>query len=168
MSENNLTETWEVYTDAYNQTYITCKENNATAYFVNNGSVFYFTNYYGSKAALLYEFYLSGFRIVLSYMPQITVKDVYPLSVVKAPFFKWIQDFAAPFVQLIKPVYMLNYSSVDDQIFSTEMTLETSMEVDILGQKKIKRTSQLLIKNGALQQMIIIKNGKERIIKCIK
>jgi hypothetical protein len=63
---------------------------------------------------------------------------------------------------------MLNYSSVDDQIFSTEMTLETSMEVDILGQKKIKRTSQLLIKNGALQQMIIIKNGKERIIKCIK
>ena len=168
MCENNLTETWEVYTDAHNQTYITCKENNAAAYFVNNGSVFYFTNYYGSKAALLYEFYLSGFRIVLSYMPQITVKDVYPLSVVKAPFFKWIQDFAAPFVQLIKPVYMLNYSSVDDQIFSTEMTLETSMEVDILRQKKIKRTSQLLIKNGALQQMIITKNGNERIIKCIE
>jgi hypothetical protein len=48
------------------------------------------------------------------------------------------------------------------------MTLETSMEVDILRQKKIKRTSQLLIKNGALQQMIITKNGKERIIKCIE
>jgi urea transporter/murein DD-endopeptidase MepM/ murein hydrolase activator NlpD len=164
--ENNISETWEVYTDAYNHTYITCRENNATAYFVSNGSVFYFTNFYGSKKSLLYEFYLSGFRIALSYMPQITVRDVYPLSVVKAPVFKWMQDFAAPFVQLIKPAYMLNYSSIDDEILTSEIKLESVMEIEIMGTKKIKRTSQVLIKNGMLQQLKITKNGKERILIC--
>jgi urea transporter/murein DD-endopeptidase MepM/ murein hydrolase activator NlpD len=168
MHENENSETWEVYTDAFNQTYITCRENGAVAYFVNNGSVFYFTNFYGNKDSLLYQLYLSAFKVVLSYMPQVTVKDVYPLSIVKAPIFKWIQDFTSPFLQLIKPEFRLNYATIDDENFTTEITLETSMEVEIMGNKKMERTSRIILKNGMIDELIINQAGIERILKCQK
>ncbi len=166
MSDGNTEETWEVYTDAYNQTYICCKENDAVAYFVNNSVVFYFTSFYGNKQSFLYEFYLSAFKVVLSYIPQITIKDAYPLSVVNAPIFKWIQDFVSPFIQLIKPKYMLNYSHIDDENFTTEISLETAMELEVIGQNKVTRTSHIILKNGKINQITINQKGKERIIKC--
>lgn len=164
--EGNSIETWTVYTDAYNQTYISCKENNAVAYFVNNETVFYFTNFYGSKQSVLYQFYLSVFKVILSYMPQVTIKDVLPLSIVRAPLFKLVQDFAAPFIQIIKPEYMMNYVHIDDEHFTSEMTLESVIEIDAIGHKYIYCTSQILLKNGRLNQLIINQKGKERIFVC--
>jgi len=166
IKEDDKIETWEVYTDAYNLSYIICKENNAVAYFVNNGSAFYFTNFYGSKQGILYQFYLSAFKIILSFMPQVTLKDVFPLNVVRAPIFNWLQDFAAPFFQLIKPTFMLNYTYIDDENFTSEICLESAMEVAVLGKKKVQRTSQIILKNDRLFQIIINQAGKERIFTC--
>jgi murein DD-endopeptidase MepM/ murein hydrolase activator NlpD len=165
--EGNTIETWTVFTDAYNQTYISCKENNAVAYFVNNETVFYFTNFYGSKASILYQFYLSIFKVVLSYMPQVIINDVLPLSMVQAPFVKLIQDFVAPFVQLIKPKYTLNYTSIDDEHFTSEITLESIIEIDAMGYKSVFRTSQIILSNGKLNQLVINQAGKERVFTCI-
>jgi hypothetical protein len=166
LKEDDINETWEVYTNAYNQTYISCKENNAIAYFVNNGSVFYFTNFYGTQQSILYQFYLSVFKVVLSYMPQVTIKDVFPLSIVHAPLFKWLQDFTAPFVQVIKPVYMLNYTSIDDENFTSEIILESATEIEVFGKKRVNRTSQIILQNGKLKQLIINQSGRERIFTC--
>ena len=168
MEENESYETWEVFTDAANQTYINCRENGSIAYFVNNGAVFYFTNFYGNKSSLLYQLYLCLFKVVLSYMPQVTIKDAYPLSVVKAPLIKWVQDLTAPFMQLIKPVYMLNYSSIDDENFTTEIALETIMLIEMPGSKKVMRTSQILLKDGKITEVIINQKGRKRVIRCQK
>lgn len=168
MAENENYETWEVFTDAANQTYINCRENGSIAYFVNNGAVFYFTNFYGNKSSLLYQLYLCLFKVVLSYMPQVTIKDAYPLSVVKAPLIKWVQDLTAPFMQLIKPVYMLNYSSIDDENFTTEIALETIMLIEMPGSKKVMRTSQILLKDGKITEVIINQKGRKRVIRCQK
>ncbi|HRG58261.1 MAG TPA: urea transporter [Bacteroidia bacterium] len=167
VSDNEANETWEVYTNSLNQTYISSRENGAIAYFINNGSTFYFTNFYGTKDSLLYQFYLSAFKVVLSYMPQVTIKDIYPLSVVSKPLFKWIQDFLAPFIQIIKPIYILNYASIDDENFTSEIILETVMEMKVLEHKKTTRTSQIILKNGQLNRIIINHLGKEQIITCI-
>jgi len=166
-SNGQNTETWEVFTDAYNLTYINCKENNAVAYFVNNETVFYFTNFYGSKLSILYQFYLSVFKVVLSYMPEVTVKDVLPLSAVKLAYIKWVQDFIAPFVQVIKPIYLLNYSSIDDEHFTTEITLKSILKIEIFGQKNEVRTSEILLKRGKLSEFIVHQFGKESKFICI-
>ncbi len=42
-------ETWEVFTDAFNQSYLYCHNNKATAYFEKNENYFYFVSYYGSR-----------------------------------------------------------------------------------------------------------------------
>ena len=60
------TEEWEVFTTYYNETYFHCKAQNTYAYFVNNGTVFYFTNYFGKKryasASILPECLQSAFK----------------------------------------------------------------------------------------------------------
>jgi murein DD-endopeptidase MepM/ murein hydrolase activator NlpD len=165
--EGNLIETWTVYTDAYNQTYISCKENNAVAYFVNNETVFYFTNYYGTKQAFLYQFYLSGFKVILSYLPQVAIKDVFPLSIVKAPLSKLIQDFVAPFFTLIKPKFILYYMNIDDEHFTSEITLESLIEINIIGNKKIFSTSKIQLNNGKINYFMITQRGKERTFTCV-
>ena len=76
----NVTETWEVFTDAYNLTYIWCRQTNSVAYFINNGTVFYFTNFSGDKKSLLYLFYLSAYKVVLGFIDDNEIEDTFPLS----------------------------------------------------------------------------------------
>ena len=116
---------------------------------------------------MLYQFYLSIFKVVFSYMPQVTIDDVLPLSIVKAPIFKIIQDFVAPFVQLIKPKYMLNYTSIDDEYFTSEIKLESVIEIEMMRYKRIFRTSHITLSNGRLNQLVINEAGKERVFTCI-
>ena len=165
--EGNNFETWEVFTDAYNQTYIACKENNAVAYFVNNGTVFYFTNFYGDKNSILYQFYTTAFKVIMSFMPEANIYDSLPLSIIKAPVMKWIQDFIAPFFTIIKPIYKLNYISIDDEYFSNEIVLETTLEVHILSTKKVVKTSQITLRDGKIDQWIVNESGKERLFICL-
>jgi murein DD-endopeptidase MepM/ murein hydrolase activator NlpD len=47
-------EHWEAFTDAYNYKYLYCKETASSAYYANDGSMFYFTAFYGNKESLLY------------------------------------------------------------------------------------------------------------------
>jgi urea transporter/murein DD-endopeptidase MepM/ murein hydrolase activator NlpD len=44
---------WIVATNEYNQTYIFCKKSKSTAYFVNDGTMFYFTDFEGRKNSAL-------------------------------------------------------------------------------------------------------------------
>jgi len=100
-------------------------------------------------------------------MPEVTVKDVLPLSAVKLAYIKWVQDFIAPFVQVIKPIYLLNYSSIDDEHFTTEITLKSILKIEIFGQKNEVRTSEILLKRGKLSEFIVHQFGKESKFICI-
>jgi len=55
-----LIEKWEVFTDAWNNSYLYCAATNSSAYFVNNGTLHYFTDFFGDKESLLYYFYLAA------------------------------------------------------------------------------------------------------------
>lgn len=106
-------ETWETLTNAYNQTYLYCHENEAIAYFVKNNYVFYFTSFYGSKHSLLYLFYNVAYRIHFS---AHAVQDEY---IIDSSSFKpksWLQDFIAPFYLFIKQQYSNSYEVIDQGI----------------------------------------------------
>lgn len=98
---------FEVYTDAYNQTCIYSKQTGATAYFINNGTVFYFTSFYGDRNSLLYHFYLAAYKVIFTSGHKITANDVYPLQLLGNSPKRWLQDVVAPFFQFIQ----LNYQS---------------------------------------------------------
>jgi urea transporter/murein DD-endopeptidase MepM/ murein hydrolase activator NlpD len=95
-------EALEVFTDEYNQSYIYSKTRGATAYFINNGTSFYFTSFYGDKGSLLYAFYLAAYKVMFVTEPAITVKDVYPLQLAPGKYVLWLHDIIAPFYRFVK------------------------------------------------------------------
>ena len=165
--ENEVEETWEVYTDAYNLTYITCIENNAVTYFISNENEFYFTSFYGTKKALLYQFYLSAFKVVFSYMPAMMVKDVLPLNVINAPIVKWVQDFVAPFYQFLKPKFELRYVAIDDVHFTTQIELESTVHISNFGISKLKQQAYIFISDNRISKIEISCNDVTRTIECV-
>ena len=113
IADDGRIETWETLTNAFNQTFLYCKENEAAAYFVRNNYVFYFTSFYGSKQSLLYLFYNAAYRIHFS---THAVNDEYTLD---SSAFKpelWLQDMLAPFHLYIKRKYTNTYAIVDQGI----------------------------------------------------
>lgn len=105
---NDKLEVIEVYTDELNQSYLYSHDTGASAYFINNGTQFYFTSFYGDKTSLLYSFYLAAYKIIFTDNEGIIAHDVYPIQLCDNKIGLWLQDIIAPFYQFIRLNYLSN------------------------------------------------------------
>jgi len=106
---------WEVFVSPLNKTYLYCKKTKATAYFINNGTVFYFTDFYGDKKSFLHSFYLGAHKVLMGYYQNIIIDDKILIDAVFNPFVKAIHDFTAPFYHYCKAMYNLKFVSADTE-----------------------------------------------------
>ncbi|RPH33901.1 MAG: peptidase M23 [Bacteroidales bacterium] len=88
---------WEVFTNAYNKSYVYCYATKSIAYFHNDGVFFYFTHFEGDRKSLLYSFYLAAFRIPLIYIDGYKLTDYLPVNQTFNGWRLFLQDFLAPF-----------------------------------------------------------------------
>jgi len=115
-ASDDRTETFEAGADAWNETYLHSKERDTYAYFVNNGTTFYFTAYYGTKNSLLYLFYKAAYKVVFAYNTDSSVADTFPLQhFLKTPLM-WVNDLVAPFFQFIKVDYAAQTTISTDRV----------------------------------------------------
>lgn len=114
-------------TDAYNRTYWQCVETGAVAYFVNNGTVCYFTEYYGSYQSPLWVVYCGLYKVLLSFQPNIPVEDEFPTHfAANSRAARWLMplnDFFAPFFSLLRYRYRLTYRTQEGGFKSEKMHL---------------------------------------------
>jgi len=145
---------WEVFVDTLNMPYIYCHQTRSVAYFTNNESVHYFTNFKGDKKSLLYHFYLAEHKVLLNHEMKIEIKDSIPVNA----FFKgsaiFFQDFIAPFYIYLNAEYVSSSVEMQDGIklissvksrnnnnsstrldFETEIGAEGILKFTIKGQK---------------------------------
>jgi hypothetical protein len=145
-------ERWDTYTDAYNQKYFYCAETNSTAYYINDGSMFYFTAFYGNKNSLLYYFYLSAFKIYLG-NKQIVIQDFMPLNVLKMPIsLKWLHDFAAPFKSFINVEYQSKIEFSDYALNSGVVRFASGVNFNILNKKRAVIESNITITTNGISE----------------
>lgn len=162
-------EIWETYTDASNYKYIYCAQTGASAYYVNDEVLFYFTAFYGNKKSLLYYFYLSAYKIFLGNNEFIEINDSLPLNMIgKRKLTAWFHDFAAPFHQFFKILY-------SSRILSSDVALETGFvkiksEITMQGLKTKQLNSESIINiNEKGISGFEFKNGKTHIKAiCVK
>lgn len=128
-NENIENSTWEIHTDAYNLTYIYCTKSKAISYFINDGTVLYFTSFEGDKNSLLYYFYLSAFKIFIGDYKSLTVRDVYPIHMVFDGFQKILQDFIAPFFPYCEAKYESKLIEInkEDKSFAIHSVLNKTL-----------------------------------------
>ena len=148
VSYNGEKISWNIATNAYNQSYIYCEKSNSTAYFVNDGTMFYFTDFEGKKNSALYTFYRSCFRLLLAGEQTIEVKDVIPLLKELPLSIKWIQDFLAPIVLLSQVNFLSQLHWMDNPFYPENAEYLNQVEPQSFGKKnRLQRYSYITFKN---------------------
>jgi urea transporter len=149
-------ETWEVFTDALNQTYIYSLNTQARAYFVNNGTVFYFTSFYGSRNSALYSFYQAAYKVIFSAETYVIAIDKFPLHLSSNKFMLYLHDFFAPFFLFIKRNYKSS-SNYNQGAYS----IESQETVQVLGKPKKVMSACIIIEENAIQGFTVNLERKE-------
>jgi len=146
-------EHWEAFTDAYNYKYLYCKETDSSAYYANDGSMFYFTAFYGNKESLLYYFYLSAYKVFLGDIENGEMKEALPLSIIRNKKIGiWLQDFIAPFYTYIRVWHSIKPEYADN-LFDTEMLiLKSEIQVSVFGKVSTESNSTITLKENCIME----------------
>ena len=151
---NNFKESeWEVHTDAYNLTYITCSDTDSYAYFVNDGTVLYFTTFEGDKNSLLYYFYLSAFKIFLGDYKSLKIEDSLPIHAVFNGSIKYIQDFIAPYYQFCNANYKSELVEMNKE--DNSFIIHSTIDKKITGKSKEKIDFQIFGDETSINQISV-------------
>jgi len=144
---------WESFTDAYNYKYLYCKETESSAYYANDGSMFYFTAFYGNKESLLYYFYLLAYKVFLGDNVNGEIIDAMPLSIIhNKRIGLWLQDFIAPFYTFIQVWHSIKSESTDN-LFDTEaLILKSKIQVSFFGKVSKEGNGRILLKDNRIQE----------------
>jgi urea transporter len=121
---------WEVFTDAYNGTYLYCHNTRAVAYFVNNGTLHYFTEFTGNRDSLLWHFYTGARKILLGYYTDMALHDVLPMTGFYSGISTFVQDFVAPFTIYLKGNYESRFTGIDDANYPKQLTIASTAQVN--------------------------------------
>ena len=160
------TQSWQVYVDMSNKTYIYCRDTKATAYFVNDGNLFYFTDFYGSRGSLLYLFYLSSQRILLGCYRGVTLKDWLLPQYFFNPLIRSVQDFVAPFYHFLEGVYKFRFSEVDSYDVPQRIVISTESQGELFKKAVGKMSCEIIVDQSGIQQFRIKMKNKEITATC--
>ena len=157
---------WEVFTDAYNYTYIYCHQTEAIAYFVNNGTLFYFTKFIGNKDTLLFQFYTGLYKVLLGFYQDLKVEDVFPVDAIYEGFLKGTLDVLSPFIEVVHANYEVNYAEVDDSLESAWAKLNSSLIVKAFGAVRMHQEFKIELDNDGISSFSIDEKGTVKTYSC--
>ena len=157
---------WEVFTDALNQTYVYCYNTESTAYFVNDGTLFYFTDFNGDKKSLLYQMYVGAHKILLGYYPNIRLDDQLMIEGFFNPVLSALHDFTAPFFHYLKVHYEVAFLSCENEHQPTQMVFESVCQATVFGKVTKEIKYRFTIEHGRIQMIEIVKGAHKNIALC--
>jgi len=144
---------WEVFTDAYNNKYLYCFNTKSAAYFINDGTMFYFTAFYGDHKSLLYYFYLTAYKILLGYYPNIEISDRFPLQIIRPNRFSlWIHDIIAPFYQYLETQYSNKPVWSDTSVNPSSIKLSTTITISSFKNRKTDGEGFILLAENKIKE----------------
>ncbi len=167
MSEKKEIVRWEVFTDAYNDTYIYCHNTQSTAYFVNNGTLHYFTEFTGDRKSLLYHFYIGARKILLGYYDQMEVTDILPMSGFYSGISTFVQDFVAPLKIYLKGTYVSKFKSVDDLNYPTQIIITSCAKANAASKVLKEMNFEFEIAKNKIKTFKVLNGNKTIIAECI-
>lgn len=147
---------WECMVNAWNQTYFYCKETRSTAYFVNNGTLFYFTDFYGDKRSLLFDLYLGAQKVMLGYYDQMIIEDTLPPNRFHHPLLLKFHDLVAPFYRFMEVSYQSRFVFSDDVYHPKNIVIHSEVKAMIFNRETKLRAYELHFSSGKLAGFKII------------
>ncbi len=157
---NEITEHWDAYTDAFNYKYLHSRETDAVAYYTCDNMMFYFTAFYGNRKSLLYYFFLSAYKILLS-DSNIPINDNIPIHLLEnKKLISSLNDFTAPFFNFLKADYCEKVEKIDHLLDTSEIEIRTEITISTFGRKSIRAKSKIKINQQGLDSFEYISGKK--------
>lgn len=147
----NYLNKWEVFTNAANYSYFYCHESGSVAYFVNDGTLFYFTDFYGDKSSALHHFYLAAQRVLLGYYKEVAVEDKLMIEDVFPTALKVLHDTTAPFFHYCRASFKMNFVEADSDHEPEQLKFVSKCEAKLAGVTTHNFHYIVELKNGSLQ-----------------
>jgi len=131
---------WEVIVDAYNNTYIWCRNSNSKAWFKSDKNIHYFTHFTGDKKSILFYFYLAGNKVLMGYYPLLKLIDSLPVNTFHNNFAMLVQDLFAPFFIFSRTDYKIEFREMTDELSQSGIILQSEVNFCFFGTviKKIR------------------------------
>ncbi|HXD91757.1 MAG TPA: M23 family metallopeptidase, partial [Bacteroidia bacterium] len=158
---------WEVFTDAYNRTYIYCEESKSYAYFINDGVMLYFTDFEGDTSSLLFSFYLAAYRQLLGYYERIQITDNVPLIHFNNKLIQFFQDFVAPFYLFTKANHSSTFTYADNLYAPQKLIISTEIETKLINYSFKKVNFELELKDNKIRRFTIHRKSNSESYLCI-
>jgi urea transporter/murein DD-endopeptidase MepM/ murein hydrolase activator NlpD len=152
---------WEVFTDAYNNSYFYCHTTKSLAYFKRNETVFYFTSFDGDKQSLLYHFYIACYKIYLATKPAVAALDKFPLQLSKSNITKWLQDLIAPFYIFSRLHFESLNKIVSNDFLNPSVSITTKQILQFLSFKKIINESVISVADNRITSFTFTHHKKQ-------
>lgn len=157
---------WEVFTDAYNLTYIYCHTTEAYAYFVNNETLFYFTRFIGDKQSPLFDFYTAAYKVMLGFYEGLKIEDQLPVNDIYSGFLKGMLDVVSPFFTVVNAEYQLEYNEMGGALEPEWIKLHSSFTVKALRAVRMEKSYRIELNQSGISQFVIIENGVQKTYLC--
>ncbi|MDP1745910.1 MAG: urea transporter [Bacteroidota bacterium] len=152
--------TWEVFTDAWNRTYIYCEDSKSYAYFINDGVMLYFTDFEGDRKSLLFNFYLAAYRQLLGYYENIKIKDNVPLIHFNSKWIQFFQDFVAPFYLFTKANFTSTFTYADNIYAPQKLIINAEIETKLINYTFKKVNFEFELKDNKIHRFTIHRKNK--------
>lgn len=158
---------WKVLSDDLNRLYLFCELSKSYAYFINDGTMFYFYDFEGNKNSYLFLFYCSFYKILLGYYANHTINDEIPQIYFNHKFTQFIQDFCAPFFLFTKTIFSFNFETIDNRLTPSEIVANTKIDTLFFRKKTKKMETNIVIKMGAISKFTVFQSNKTTTFECI-
>lgn len=159
---------WDVLNDMYNNTYLYCPKTKSKAYFVNDGTLHYFTLFEGKRDSLLYYFFMANYKVLLGYYQDLKIEEQYPLYLLASNGLIYLHDFTAPFFQYMKAVFSMEYTFIDDELSPTEIILKSNAMLNLFGKTRRDIHFNILIRDSKFAAFEIELDKKKITAQCVK
>lgn len=157
---------WEVFTDAYNQSYIWDHTTKSTAWFRKTEQGFTFTNFDGERKSLLYYFYLACYKIYFSTTPALPANDQYPLQLAGRRGLGWVQDLVAPFYIFSKLHYHSEVKTSGDGLLESSFVIFGRQELESFSSRKTINEFEITISDNRIKSFTFFKDKKKILATC--
>ena len=156
---------WKIEVDVHNRSYIHCRETGAAAYFYNDGTLLYFTDYYGARNGFLHLFYTAFQKILLGHYAGVVLDDWLLPQTFFSPLLMAVQDIAAPFFHFLQGRYHFGFEPQAD----SENILIATESYGVMGQKKVKGIkSKLQIGSAGIEVLELDMANRKIIARCAR
>lgn len=146
---------WEVITDVLNQSYLWEKETRSAAYFTNNGTLFRFTHFEGSKKSSLYTAYCAMYEVLLAGYNNLEIISEFPAYQIFAPISIAAHDVVAPFKNFVQATYSLKYKIDESALAMESITLISVIRTKFPLKEKVKNQMEIRISEKGIEEIEI-------------